>query len=499
MLLAVSSHTFAQNPEVVGYLVYWDKDRGIQTIQDNPGVLTQVTPWAFTLNAAGDVILDPYGGASVVDTSTISLLRDNGISVIPAVHNLVGGSWNSQIVHDIITDPTLKQHHIDSIVSLVLSNDYDGIDINYENLFADDRDAYSLFMADLADVLHSFSKLLTTDVYGKIGEPAWWSGPEAQDYAALGSVVDQVRIFFYDFNPSQAGPNSPLWWVDDTLAYAVTQIPAHKIVAGLPFYGYDWGRNDATARSWSEMMATAANAGVTVNWDPVDLSPTFSYVERGKRHEAWFANAASTSARVNIAEYYGVGGLSFWPLGQEEPTTWALFSSRPVVTISAPSDGAVVVAGDPVDLQASAFDAEDGDLSALLVWESSLDGVLGAGAALQTALSPGTHTISASVTDGSGNDGVGVVTVTSNEAGAGPPKLVADGYTVKKKHKVDLVWSGASTASVQIVRDGMLVATTENDGFFTDSINGRRRRGSYTYVLCESVGTNCSAEVTVAF
>src|SRR5207245_10885326 len=54
---------------------------------------------------------------------------------------------------------------------------------------------------------------------------------------------------------------------------------------------------------------------------------------------------------------------------------------------------------------AAANDIPDGDLSFALQWTSSLDGPIGTGATLTRALSAGTHTITASVTDRAGNTG----------------------------------------------------------------------------------------------
>jgi hypothetical protein len=58
--------------------------------------------------------------------------------------------------------------------------------------------------------------------------------------------------------------------------------------------------------------------------------------------------------------------------------------------------------GDIVVMSGNASDAEDGDLSALMQWHSSLDGPLGQGASVSRVLSLGDHIISASVTDSDG-------------------------------------------------------------------------------------------------
>ncbi|MBK9665203.1 MAG: VCBS repeat-containing protein [Gammaproteobacteria bacterium] len=92
------------------------------------------------------------------------------------------------------------------------------------------------------------------------------------------------------------------------------------------------------------------------------------------------------------------------------------------VAISAPATGSSYSLGASVSFAGTATDPEDGNLSGSLSWSSSRDGVIGSGAGFSTtALSAGTHTITASVTDSSGataSDSI-VVTVVASGGGGG--------------------------------------------------------------------------------
>lgn len=81
-----------------------------------------------------------------------------------------------------------------------------------------------------------------------------------------------------------------------------------------------------------------------------------------------------------------------------------------------------------------------------------------------------------------------------------PPSgdIIADasGYRAKGKNKVDVTWSGASTTSVDIYRNGSLRTTTTNDGSYTDSF---RTSGTFTYKVCDQNSDNCSTEINVSF
>jgi subtilisin family serine protease len=93
--------------------------------------------------------------------------------------------------------------------------------------------------------------------------------------------------------------------------------------------------------------------------------------------------------------------------------------------------------------------------------------------------------------NGGGDNGGG-------DTGSSDISLSANGYKSKGVKYVDLSWSGATTANVDVYRDGSLIGTTANDGAATDTIN-TKGGGVYTYQICEEGSTSCSAEMTVVF
>src|ERR1043166_3872354 len=76
--------------------------------------------------------------------------------------------------------------------------------------------------------------------------------------------------------------------------------------------------------------------------------------------------------------------------------------------------------------------------------------------------------------------------------------LSARGYKVQGRHTVDLSWSGATSSNVDVYRNNVLVATTLNDGFYTDSPGGRGK-ATYTYRVCNAGTQTCSNNATVTF
>ena len=154
---------------------------------------------------------------------------------------------------------------------------------------------------------------------------------------------------------------------------------------------------------------------------------------------------------------------------------------------------------DVISFTGSATDSEDGDLTADLIWRSDLEGQIGAGGSFTAVLGEGTHTITAESTDSATNTGRATVTVSVLPAPPGNAITVeVIGYKLRGVQTADLSWAGATSADVDVLRDGARVATTANDGSFTDSVD-QRGPGSHTWQVCESGTQICSDRVVVTF
>ncbi|MBA3638485.1 MAG: M36 family metallopeptidase [Acidobacteria bacterium] len=177
-------------------------------------------------------------------------------------------------------------------------------------------------------------------------------------------------------------------------------------------------------------------------------------------------------------------------------------NTAPVVSISSPGDGASFASGASITFSGSASDAEQGDLSASLAWISSRDGQIGTGSSFsRTTLTVGTHTITATATDINGASGSASVsiTVTAPVGGEDPTiTLAVSGYKLKGVQHADLTWTGATSTTIEIYRNGVKIADTANSGAYTDNI-GAKGSGSYTYKVCQAGTTTCSPDRTIVF
>lgn len=123
----------------------------------------------------------------------------------------------------------------------------------------------------------------------------------------------------------------------------------------------------------------------------------------------------------------------------------------PTVGIDSPLDGASFDSGNGITFSGWANDPEDGDLTAGLVWTSSIDGQIGTGGDFVTRgknkLSDGVHTITATVTDSYGASGGDQIRINVGNVGNEPPSVTitspTDGATFQTGSSIE--FAGTAT------------------------------------------------------
>lgn len=310
---------------IAGWLPSWDTPEALKTLSEFNGVFNEVSPFWYGVDISGQVVSSP--GAENADI--INLARSDGDRLIPTISN----AFNGQKVSEILRDPNRYRWHIALLVEKAVNSNYDGIDLDYENLKPEDRDLYSQFVADLAQALHEKGKVLTVTVQPKTEEPGQIPSTRAHNYAALGQAADYIRIMAYDkhYSGGPPGPVAPISWVDQVIAFAVTQIPKEKLLLGIPSYGYDWplvpgGKGKSVVHD--QAAAISFSRGAPVNWDPASASPFINYNDGGVNRIVWFENAQSIQAKADIAKKYDLAGVVFWRLGREDKTAYLALPSK---------------------------------------------------------------------------------------------------------------------------------------------------------------------------
>ena len=194
----------------------------------------------------------------------------------------------------------------------------------------------------------------------------------------------------------------------------------------------------------------------------------------------------------------GVDTLNFFAETYTRPP-FAKWAGRvPVVQIESPADHTVFTGTDSINMTGSAYDPIDGAISAEnLVWESSVDGELGRGAAISSSLAPGEHMIILSAVNSDSIFGADTISITI-EPNTPPTVWIispSDGDTLSMIMPSIFI-GGASDAEDGIIAAENLVWTSNRDGVigtgfvFTTNLSSM---GRHTIVLTATDSGGLSA------
>lgn len=273
--------------------------------------LSEIAAFSLSVNKdgslSGDVPSDTAGRSAT------------GLPTYLTINNFTANGFDPALVDAILTGPALRATVTKNIVDDVMRHHFDGANLDFELIPASRRALYASFLATLSTQLHANGKRLSVDVPAQTDNRS-----SAYDYAAIGRATDEVVLMAYDYAypGSPPGAIAPVWWVQKVLVYAVSQIPAGKILLGLPAYGYDWYSGKTRALKLSAVDSLLQTRHITPQWDNADQAPFYKYNIGAVTHVVYYENERSLAAKLQLAKAYSIRGVAMWRIGSENEAFW---------------------------------------------------------------------------------------------------------------------------------------------------------------------------------
>jgi spore germination protein YaaH len=385
-----------------GWLPYWMTSpahpQGVSSAVQNADLFTDVSPFWYSATARNDggvqVRFNPnFSNATANAAWAMGQLKAAGLMVLPSIAD---GSGKGRMAAT-LADPGLRTQHISDLVTLVTTNGYDGIDLDYETFAFTDGSAswprtqpsWTAFIGELAAALHAQGKLLSVTIPPPCNT-AGTCGPQAgywvYDIAGIGGVADRVRVMAYDYHVNGIGPVAPMPWVRSIVAYSASVMPASRLQIGVPTYGRAWTRTQGssfkltgncptrsqapgayssltsrTSVNDADVPALLSSAGVPatdVQWSEGDQENWVYYDKKvtwtdgsgasqtcTAKRVLWFAGPQAVLARTQLVGEFGLSAAAYWTVGGEDPAQWPLL--RAYAQSLAPASTEVAVTGVP--------------------------------------------------------------------------------------------------------------------------------------------------------
>ncbi len=287
-------------------------------LNESLGYLSELAVFSYGFTTSGDLI-----PPTLDDTWMVQEALHMGLMPTLTLTPLgADGRFNNNLVSLLVNRQSIQRRLVNSLAAVMLEKGYQAVNIDFEYVLGEDRDAFTTFVAYAANVLNTLGYQVSVALAPKHSDDQKGLLYEGMDYGGLGAAANWVILMTYEWGYTYGPPMAvaPVNQVRRVLEYALTKIPAAKICLGVPNYGYDWPlpyvRGTTAARTIGnvEAVETAVFYGVPIRFDQAAQSPCYRYWQYGVEHEVWFEDVRSWRAKFRLVEQYRLKGIAVWQL-----------------------------------------------------------------------------------------------------------------------------------------------------------------------------------------
>ena len=304
----------------------WNNTPDMSSVKKLDGV-NVVSPTWFTLaNENGEI--EDRGSASYS-----SWAHKNGYKVWALVDN----KFDSAMTNKLLNNASDRTKFINSLISLAKKYKLDGINVDFENMYTKDKNAFTQFMKELYKKTKDNGLVLSVDVT-VIAVNSNWS--ESFDRVALSKTVDYVALMAYDQHwggSPVSGSVAQLTWVEENLKRVLREVPKEKLLLGVPFYTRLWKEETVAgstkpvvtskAISMDEAERIVAENKAEKTWDAISGQYYATYKVGKTTYKIWLEDERSIKLKAELVNKYKLGGIASWKYGLEKQSIWTVISN----------------------------------------------------------------------------------------------------------------------------------------------------------------------------
>lgn len=303
-------------------------------IDNSPG-MNVISPTWFALQD-NDGNISSLASQSVVDTC-----HSKGIEVWGMFDNF---TYNDVKTAYVLGDTDIRAKVISGIVALANQYNLDGINVDFESLSEEAGEPFIQFIRELSIECRNNNLVLSVDNYVPKAYTNLYNRKEQ------GVFADYVIIMGYDehYNgSSEVGSVASIGYVTEGIQKTLDEVPANKVINGLPFYTRMWrveNKTDAeldTAPTGADgqvidynivevqtlpmqqaIETVASHSGATKIWDESTKQNYAQWESGNSTTKIWLEDADSLNAKLQVMTGFDIAGAAVWQIGYGAKFAW---------------------------------------------------------------------------------------------------------------------------------------------------------------------------------
>jgi len=291
--------------------------------QELSASLVEINPLGYALESEGKIV----GTASELPDEA----KNASLNIIPTIRNWGDdGSIRSDLVDNLLVDSEGRTQHVQTIVNLVQSHAYQGIDLDYRGINPDLKREYNAFLKELRASLPEGKQLsVRVELPHQVSADTWETG--GYDWQTIGRLADIVKV------PTFPDPKAyqPSGQMESMLDWAVGQVSRYKIQLQLTTFSTEQFEGITRHLSYQKALEPLGNAAIIgdvgvivpgqeigftlaglsvstgVQFDSTSGNYWYAYLDQNnKQHTVYLENAASIARKLQFVAQYNLRGVA---------------------------------------------------------------------------------------------------------------------------------------------------------------------------------------------
>lgn len=325
----LSSTVLAGERLSLGYIYNASKSH-IEIVEATRESVNVVSPTCFDLTTNGKLEIN-----SILDEEFIQNMHEKGIKVTPFLSN----HWGKKRAQAALAKPEIL---VDELVNAIYLYNFDGVNVDLENLSSKDKEKLTNFMKLLREALPEDKTVSIAVAPNPKRLTTTWVA--AYDYEALAQYVDYFLVMTYDEHcyGGAEGPVASIGFVEESIKVILESVSKDKILLGIPMYGRYWKKGEdvgGEAIILGQIERILKKYKKVPQYGNVTQTPQITIeVKEGEKgpyvngkyltegiYNIYYDNESSIKAKLALVNKYDLLGAGVWALDNESYDMWEYY------------------------------------------------------------------------------------------------------------------------------------------------------------------------------
>ena len=243
----------------------------------------------------------------------------------------------------LVTDMYARENLINNVLEVALKYKFEGINLDFENMYKKDRDEFSQFVREFSATLRRNGIISSVDVNVPDGSDTW---SLCYDHKPISDACDYMILMAYDqYGIGQDGPVASISWVENNIKKLLERenIESSKFILGVPFYS-KYRKNKITVENGEEKQTKIKSSSLTMenakkylnsskyenykNWDEELGQYYIEYRNKNEIEKIWIEDENALKKKIELVNKYDLAGVASWRWGFETDATWKVINDN---------------------------------------------------------------------------------------------------------------------------------------------------------------------------